>query len=361
MMHRSDATSVGDVGPLAAPGRTKRIAPYVIATLVGVLAMPFDRDAVAGARWIAACLSAVAIATALAVRWPGLPRSAQLVPPALQLAAVAICIHADGGLASPYLSLLVVPLLWLAVYESRRSFGFGLAAASTVVLYELSTRVTADDLARGAIALGVGCAVVPSIRRLVAEIHDQARALSHLADHDALTGLPNRRALDRRIDASSDDRAGLGMIYLDIDSFKAINDTLGHETGDELLRQIAQRLSTATRAGDLVGRLGGDEFVIIIADGGRAALEGLAHRVTSAIRGEPFQLGAAIVSVSASVGVSHSSEGGRHAQQLLRDADQAMYAHKRGRHRCATIHDAGGHLVVDWPPGDDDAAGPCEA
>lgn len=187
MMHRSDATSVGDVGPLAAPGRTKRIAPYAIAA---------------------------------------------------------------------------------------------------VVLYEMSTRVTADDLARGAIALGVGCAVVPSIRRLVAEIHDQARALSHLADHDALTGLPNRRALDRRIDASNDD---------------------------------------------------------------------------SAIRGEPFQLGAAIVSVSASVGVSHSSEGGRHAQQLLRDADQAMYAHKRGRHRCATIHDAGGHLVVDWPPGDDDAAGPCEA
>lgn len=360
MMLRSDATSVGDAGPLAAPGRARRVVPYATAALVGVLALPFDHDAPAGARWIAACLSAVAIATALAVRWPGLSRSAQLVPPVLQLAAVAVCIHADGGLASPYLSLLVVPLLWLAVYESRRAFGFGLAAASTVVLYELSTRVTTDDWTRGAIALGVGCVVLPSIRRLVAEIHDQARALSHLADHDALTGLPNRRALDQRIDASGDGRAGLGMVYLDIDSFKAINDTLGHETGDELLRQIAQRLSTATRAGDLVGRLGGDEFVII-ADGGRVALERLALRVTSAIRGQPFQLGVATVSVSASVGVSHSSDGGRLGQHLLRDADQAMYAHKRGRHRCATIHDAGGHGVVDSAPGDDDAAGPCEA
>jgi diguanylate cyclase (GGDEF)-like protein len=167
--------------------------------------------------------------------------------------------------------------------------------------------------------------------------------VSHQATHDALTGLPNRMLfLDRLETALPQARHGaqLGVLFCDLDRFKAVNDTLGHAAGDELLRQVAARLCAAVRPGDTVGRLSGDEFAIILPGLVDAAD---AHRLAERVAGcfaEPFRLERTDVVVGTSVGVAVHAEAAadRTADQLLREADAAMYRHKdRGRRAVRTF------------------------
>ena len=101
-----------------------------------------------------------------------------------------------------------------------------------------------------------------------------SRELAHLAGHDPLTGLPNRRLFHNRVEDAAAARAPgdeVAMLYLDLDGFKAVNDTLGHDAGDTLLREVADRLRASVRDGDVVARLGGDEFAIVLRTGRLAA------------------------------------------------------------------------------------------
>jgi diguanylate cyclase (GGDEF)-like protein len=154
----------------------------------------------------------------------------------------------------------------------------------------------------------------------------------HQATHDALTGLPNRVLfLDLLEEALEGDRpAGhLAVLFCDLDRFKAVNDTLGHAAGDELLRQVAARLRAAVRPGDTVGRLSGDEFAIILpglVDGGDA--ERLADRVIGCFD-EPFRLEGREMHAGTSVGVAVHTSAGTTADELIRAADTAMYLHKQ--------------------------------
>ncbi|WP_324274747.1 sensor domain-containing diguanylate cyclase [Blastococcus brunescens] len=157
--------------------------------------------------------------------------------------------------------------------------------------------------------------------------------VSHQATHDALTGLPNRVLfLDRLATELPGARHGaqLGVLFCDLDRFKEVNDSLGHAAGDELLRQVSARLRSAVRPVDTVGRLSGDEFAIILP--GLAHPEdahGLAARV-SACFAEPFRLEGVDVTVGTSVGVAVHGDGReRTAEQLLREADAAMYLQKQ--------------------------------
>ena len=167
--------------------------------------------------------------------------------------------------------------------------------------------------------------------------------LAHQATHDDLTGLPNRALfLDRvqhALDRAGRDESLISLIFLDLDRFKAINDTLGHDAGDQLLRALGRRLVPLLRPGDTVARLGGDEFTILcdgVADA-RDAL-GVAERVRSAVA-EPFLLGERAVCITASTGVATSSGPGS-AQGLINDADAAMYrAKERGGNRCESFED----------------------
>ena len=153
--------------------------------------------------------------------------------------------------------------------------------------------------------------------------------LRHKASHDALTGVLNRVGFRQHIDdLLGSGQTDMGLIYVDLDEFKHVNDTYGHETGDELLRKAAHRLESSARGDDGVARLGGDEFAIVLA--GVSAAEQLAAaeaRVRSAFD-EPFMLGSVTLSVGASVGGGVWLQDGQTVDELSRHADEAMYADK---------------------------------
>jgi diguanylate cyclase (GGDEF)-like protein len=151
------------------------------------------------------------------------------------------------------------------------------------------------------------------------------------ARHDPLTELPNRARLHELIDTELQrpGRPPVTVLFLDVDGFKEVNDTLGHEVGDDLLRQVSERLSGRTRTGDTVGRLGGDEFVVLCPDCDVDGAETLAQRFRSSFD-RPFDLGGRIARLTASIGVATAGEGDTtvRSSDLVRDADLAMYAAK---------------------------------
>ena len=164
------------------------------------------------------------------------------------------------------------------------------------------------------------------------------RAAGWQARHDHLTGLSNRARLLELIDAELQraDRPAVSVLFLDVDGFKDVNDSLGHEAGDDLLRQLAGRLSDAIRKQDTVGRLGGDEFVVLSRECDADGAEILALRCQAAFE-QPFQLGGRSIGLGVSIGIAGLPAGERpcaRSTELVGDADLAMYAAKAaGRNR----------------------------
>jgi len=233
---------------------------------------------------------------------------------------------------------------------------FGQLAADRVApLQEVLKRclrwrdAAADVLHESAKELGVGAEVLSlalaALQRTLditliqvgeffeSERHRADEQLAFLATHDALTGLPNRTLILDRVEQmlarSRRSQAPVAALFIDLDNFKAINDTLGHGVGDELLCAVAARLDGVVRAADALGRLGGDEFVVISEDLSIAAgPELIAERLLDALD-QPFKLGAGNetrVTVTASIGIAVSEKA--EAADLLRDADIAMYRAK---------------------------------
>ncbi|MRW90160.1 EAL domain-containing protein [Duganella sp. FT80W] len=158
------------------------------------------------------------------------------------------------------------------------------------------------------------------------------------ANFDALTGLPNRRMFNEhlRLEMKKTDRSHLPMalIFVDLDHFKEVNDTLGHDKGDMLLKEVASRLSASVRSTDIVSRLGGDEFTVILSELHNAA--DVVRTAQDILRkmSTPFHLGEHIAHISSSIGITLYPEDGRDAETLIKNADQAMYtAKEQGRNR----------------------------
>lgn len=171
---------------------------------------------------------------------------------------------------------------------------------------------------------------------MAAALQDSHRTLTHRATHDALTGLANRAALTERLAGSFASGSDLrtqheGLLFIDIDDFKDVNDSFGHEGGDELLVQLAARLRASVRSHDMVARLGGDEFAVVVLDNddGTPATGPVAERIYETLS-EPFFIGDHPLTVSVSIGVAQRSAETADAAELLRQADSAMYAAKHG-------------------------------
>ena len=218
----------------------------------------------------------------------------------------------------------------------RELFGIADVAGATAVPItaggEFYGIVTAD--------LNRASAGPDTVERLTGMAHQAATALQnarlleqirHQALHDPLTGLPNRTLLADRanhaLDAARRTGAHVGMLFVDLDAFKAVNDGHGHAFGDALLRRVADRLVTAVRQSDTVARVGGDEFVFVLADlACREEAERVAEKILRLLD-EPFELSGEDVSVSASIGVAVAYPADQY-DTLLRQSDAAMYAAK---------------------------------
>jgi diguanylate cyclase (GGDEF)-like protein/PAS domain S-box-containing protein len=166
--------------------------------------------------------------------------------------------------------------------------------------------------------------------------------IAHRALHDSLTGLPNRLLLaDRLVHGLAGSRrrgSQLGVMFLDVDHFKVVNDSMGHTSGDDLLRGAAQRIALAIRPGDTVARFGGDEFVVVCDDVSALETEQIAERVLAALS-EPWIIENQEMHVTASLGIAIADEAAT-PESLLRDSDTAMYrAKQRGRGRIELFDD----------------------
>ena len=154
------------------------------------------------------------------------------------------------------------------------------------------------------------------------------------AAHDTLTGLPNRNnlhfALDDALASHRRDGKPFGLLLIDMDDFKRINDTLGHHVGDDLLICFAERLRNSVRPGDQVARLGGDEFAVIVQDADESAVRSVGERIRAALF-DPIQLAALTLDIEVSIGIALCPEHGADSDTLLRCADVAMYVAKEAR------------------------------
>ncbi|WP_296225592.1 putative bifunctional diguanylate cyclase/phosphodiesterase [Ralstonia sp. UBA689] len=235
------------------------------------------------------------------------------------------------------------------VESERRVIGYVVIRSSLSELYMQLLGYAVLTVSVGIGAMGVAYLVIARMRRAVlqAEAH-----LDYLAHIDSVTELPNRHAFNERLQTSLK-RAGqtgaVGLLLLDLDNFKVVNDTLGHNNGDRLLRQVARRLNDVIEQANLravLCRIGGDEFAVIAELSGRAVIadaeaatlaDGLAKRILAALAA-PFALDLHQIYVTASVGVSLYPHDARDVQVLTRNADTAMYyAKNRGKNAAASF------------------------
>ncbi len=171
--------------------------------------------------------------------------------------------------------------------------------------------------------------------RDVTDIMRKTVELEKRAQYDELTLLPNRRLFIRQlrkaIGRSQRTSRALAVLFIDLDKFKSVNDTLGHDVGDEVLRQVADRLTKNLRIGDFSGRWGGDEFVVMLEDFGESANAAAAAQKLVLLLSEKYLVGSSEVYATPSIGIAIYPESGREAERLIKGADLAMYqAKKRG-------------------------------
>ncbi len=226
------------------------------------------------------------------------------------------------------------------IYEFPLAVVVGLSEEEQLAPAEAQVDTYLQRAAAGSVALLVVIAVLGRMSWKLEKVRHReseariahARRVEHLAYHDGLTGLPNRsflsKLLEDRVRQATRYGREFAVLFLDLDRFKEINDTLGHDAGDELLREVAERLEDTLRESDTVARMGGDEFVVLLPDvEAEEEVATVARKVLSAVR-QPFELFGHKFTVTASIGVSLYPRHGQDEQALMKNADIAMYQAK---------------------------------
>ena len=220
-------------------------------------------------------------------------------------------------------------IAWQAGRASRAEEVIPLAEGGARVFDVIKVPVFDDDGSRkGLVVLG----------RDITALKDAEKRIQHQAYYDALTDLPNRVLLHERaekaLNRASEAGGSLAVLFLDLDRFKEVNDSLGHAEGDRLLVEVARRLEAAMGPGHTLSRQGGDEFVVLIPSGGRACVEEIMTRIREALR-EPIFVAGHSLMASVSIGVALYPNDGESFDELLKNADTALYRAKsegRGMH-----------------------------
>ncbi|MFT4745067.1 MAG: diguanylate cyclase (GGDEF)-like protein [Nonlabens sp.] len=230
----------------------------------------------------------------------------------------------------PLLRELGVPgdALLVPLRGPERALGYVVAAER---LGDHTTLTPSDQALLEAVANQLSTSLTAArLESSLSELHNQQETLRHRAEHDALTGLCNRTRFTAEVDDQlTVDPTRTAVLFLDLDGFKSINDSMGHHVGDELLQAVARRIEGATKVTDLAARLGGDEFAVLLRDVSKDRATAVAHRLATVL-GNPFDLTETTVTVSSSVGVAHHDDDpSTSSATLLRNADTAMYVAKR--------------------------------
>lgn len=168
-----------------------------------------------------------------------------------------------------------------------------------------------------------------------AELERSATYSSHLANHDSLTGLPNRRLLfellQKSFDIAARNGTKVGIIFIDLDDFKPVNDRFGHLAGDAVLVEIANRLQTSLRSSDTIARVGGDEFIVVLTNVRDTSVIGLARQKLAEATIRPIEMDEGVCSLGLSMGISIFPDDGTNVEELLGKADAGMYAEKASK------------------------------
>jgi diguanylate cyclase (GGDEF)-like protein/PAS domain S-box-containing protein len=240
----------------------------------------------------------------------------------------------------------------LAANPARRAMAenriVDLAANSLLVQRDGSELAIEDSAAPVLDPLGAVVGVV-IIFHDIRQSQTRVRLMEHLAQHDLVTGLPNRELLlertERAIGLARRHRKLVGMLFIDLDAFKGINDSLGHLVGDELIRSVANALQAAVRDSDTVSRAGGDEFLVLLSEIETTTdAANVANKLLAALM-KPHQLSAHAISVAASIGIAVFPIDGTTFEQLISHADVAMYEAKARGGNCYQFYGDhnGGH------------------
>ena len=243
--------------------------------------------------------------------------------------------HADGGI-DEFVGARLQSALAAPIHENGRAVG-----SITVASYQADREYSQTEC-----EMLVALAHHASIALNDAKAVDQIR---HLAYHDALTGLPNRvlffEHLTRAVANASRSGATLAVLYLDLDRFKLVNDSLGHTVGDLLLEAVSKRLRGSLRAADLAARLGGDEFAVLVENTTASGAAALAEVIGNALS-DPFDISGHDLVVTASIGVVVDEAGHTGADALLRNADLAMYRAKLDGFGTHLVYEPNMHVLV---------------
>ena len=327
--------------------RIRRIAAvfYLVAGGVGLLLAnsPLGQGYNRAALDLLAPLALLSVAAIWFFPWERYHRNLFAVTNLSSLMLNALLVVWGGGWASPFTSYAFFATVFAALYYRRRVAGLvGLAATGVAAAPLLAGTPPPDGwgaLLRLLLAVGTThlaiVVVAGTLKDELARLYSESRArrefeerLAYQAFHDALTGLPNRAWFIARLEDALA-RSTVAVIFLDLDRFKVVNDSLGHERGDRLLVAVAERLRACPGVAQGLARLGGDEFTVLLPGATEADARRTAAHILAALESPIMVAGRELV-VTASIGIALGGDGEGAVADLLRDADLAMYRVKQG-------------------------------